>query len=184
MKPKSAVLALAVGLLTAVSVQAAPITYKYTGHGFNILATGPYTNDMFVTALVTLAVPLAPNMGLDIVSPTAFTITDGVQTITNLNATSTFFFFATDPAGQITTWEIVADRDLVGGIHTFNLPDDTGGFITDEASLGNEGFAYNIDNPGVWAGIAVPDAASTLSLLSLSLTALGVAAWGLKPTAA
>jgi hypothetical protein len=102
MKRKSAVLALAVGFLTAASVQAVPTTYQYTGNPFTE-ATGPYTTSDFVSAMVTLAGPLAPNFN-GTVTPTAFTFSDGVQTITNLTSGFTFFNFVTGPTGQIINW--------------------------------------------------------------------------------
>ena len=53
------------------------------------------------------------------------------------------------------------------------------GFIPPGDAIGG-----NFDTPGHWEIGAVPDAASTLSLLSLSLTALGVAARQFKRAAA
>jgi len=78
------------------SVQADPITYMYTGNPFTDV-NGPYTTSDFVTALVRLASPLAPNMPLTTVSPIAFTLSDGVQTITNLSNSGFLFQFATGP---------------------------------------------------------------------------------------
>jgi hypothetical protein len=46
--------------------------------------TAPYTTSDFVTVMMTLAAPVAPNMPLTDIEPIAFTFSDGVQTITNL----------------------------------------------------------------------------------------------------
>ena len=73
----------ALSLAYPASVQAVPTTYQYTGNHFTDV-TGPYTTSDFVTAMVTLAGPLGANMPLTEVTPTAFTLFDGVQTITNI----------------------------------------------------------------------------------------------------
>jgi len=74
-------------------------TYQYTGNPFTTVSA-PYTTSDFVSGMVTLAGPLAPNMPLDFVSPTAFSFSDGHQTITNLTATSATFAFQTGAHGS------------------------------------------------------------------------------------
>src|SRR5215469_13554072 len=93
-------------LFSVTAVQAVPTTYDYTGNPFTS-AISPYTTSDFVTAMVTLANPLPANMALTVVTPTAFSLSDGVQTITNLTASSSSFEFATGPTGQITQWDIL-----------------------------------------------------------------------------
>jgi hypothetical protein len=51
----------ALSLAYPASVQAVPTTYQYTGNPFTEVS-GPYTTSMFVTAMVTLAGPLPPNL--------------------------------------------------------------------------------------------------------------------------
>ena len=97
----------ALSIAYPASVQAVPTTYVYTGNPFTI-ATGPYTTSDFVTAMVTLAGPLPPNEPFTQVTPLAFSLSDGVQTITNLNATIFAFHFATDGDGTITHWALSA----------------------------------------------------------------------------
>ena len=93
----------ALSLAYPASVQAVPTTYQYTGNHFTDV-TGPYTTSDFVTAMVTLAAPLAANMRSRTVTPTAFTLSDGVQTLTNHNATTRLVFqFATDATGRSRT---------------------------------------------------------------------------------
>jgi hypothetical protein len=136
---------------------------------------------MFVTAMVTLAGPLAPNMPLTPVFPTAFSLFDGVQTITNLNATSATFFFGTGPTGAITSWSVLV---LVGagGINSQNFtPTVFDAGIIDLLT----NFGTNNDSPGVWSIQGqVPDTGSTLSLMTLTLMALGLAARRFKRAAA
>ena len=99
MTRKLALLALVAGFLTAASVQA-DTTYTYTGNPFTIVIA-PYTTSNFVTAMVTLASPLGRNFPLQPVTPLAFSLSDGLQTITNLTATDFGFEFATDSTGFI-----------------------------------------------------------------------------------
>ena len=168
----TAVAALSFGYPT--SVQAVPTTYQYTGNPFTNV-TAPYTTSDFVSAMVTLAGPLAPNMPFTSVTPTAFTLSDGVQTITNINANFSSFSFATGPTGAITVWHVNAGA-LSGSITTVgggNLsPGDTGHLN------GTSAIGHNANAPGTWALVSstVPDTGSTLSLMTLTLMALGVAA--------
>jgi len=172
-------LALAVGFLTTASVQAVPITYQYTGNPFTF-ARAPYTTSDFVSGMLTLAGPLAPNMSLTAVTPTAFSFSDGVQTITNLTATGTVIEFATGPTGAITGWDVGA-RTPTGEIDTFV---NTGLGTSDEGQIIGAG-ANNSDTPGTWVtATGVPDTGSTLSLMTLTLMALGVAARQFKRAAA
>ena len=175
--------ALAIGFLTAASVQAVPTTYQYTGNPFTNV-TAPYTTSDFVSAMVTLAGPLAPNMPFTSVTPTAFTLSDGVQTITNFNATfPPGFSFATGPTGAITVWHVNAGA-LSGSINT------VGGGPQSPADFGHLNgtiaFGHNANAPGTWALVSstVPDTGSTLSLMTLTLMALGVTARQFKRAAA
>jgi len=153
------------------SVQAVPTRYQYTGNPFSAV-TAPYTMSDFVSAMVTLAGPLPPDFS-GTVTPTAFTFSDGVQTITNLTPNVTLMFqFVTGPAGAITGW-FVSVQIATGFIRTTNflVPGihDQGGTET--------GFGVNFDSPGTWTTVgAVADTGSTLSLMTLTLMALGVAA--------
>src|SRR5215469_7229298 len=94
------------------SVQAVPTKYVYTGNPFTF-ATGPYSTSNFVTAMITLAGPLGANMPLTEVTPIAFTLSDGVQTITNRGPGFVFFtsfLFATDASGAISMWSAVVEN--------------------------------------------------------------------------
>src|SRR5215472_10714076 len=144
------------------SVQAVPTTYQYTGNPFTDVS-GVYTTSDFVTAMVTLAGPLGANMPLTQVTPTAFTLSDRVQTITNLNAIAPAEFeFATDATGAITAWTVNVFNQL-GAIHTDNAitgPVDQGYRVDAQGRL--IGLAAS-RNPGAWrTAIPAPDAGSTL----------------------
>jgi len=165
----------ALSIAYPASVQAVPTTYHYTGHHFTE-ADGPYTTSMFVTAMVTLAGPLGANMPLTEVTPTAFTLFDGVQTISNTtpDLATQVFRFATNACGEITFWEIGVYTFLVHYIGTIH---DGVVHSVDAGGTGRAFAGRSIDTPGVWSqGIATPDAGSTLSLMTLTLIAFGLVA--------
>jgi hypothetical protein len=110
----------ALSLAYPASVQAVPTTYHYTGNHFTD-AHGPYTTSDFVTAMVTLAGPLGANMPLTEVHPIAFTVTDGVQTITQLDTRGFGFFMSTDAFGHIAAWRFDALLGPDTGITSDNL---------------------------------------------------------------
>ena len=178
--PKSAGLALAVVVLSVTAVQA-DTTYVYTGNPFTDVAP-PYTTSMFVTGMVTLASPLPANMPLTPVTSLDFSFSDGVQTILKQNGGFGGAEFATGPTGMITQWHVdVIDELTLGEIVTELDPMG----LTDDAGFNSDsGFGGVSDNPGAWSRVAAPDAGSSLALLSLSLTALGVAARQFKRAAA
>ena len=153
-----------------------PTTYQYTGNPFTNVE-GAYTTSDFVSGTVTLAGPLAPNMALTSVSPTAFTFSDGMQTFTNLTPSVDFSFaFATGPTGAITLWNVNVDTSAQSNLLTVrdgsNDPQDSG-----QISFNDRG--WNSSAPGQWTTLpagAVADAGSALSLTALTLMALGLVA--------
>ena len=84
------------------------------------------------------------------------------------------FRFATNARGEINFWLVEVDF-LSSSIVTFH----GGPFDGRNGDLGHtlESFGSNSGTPGVWSqGIATPDAGSTLSLMTLTLMALGLVA--------
>ena len=168
----------ALSLAYPTSVQAVPTTYQYIGNPFTS-AFAPYTMSDFVTAMVRLAGPLGANMPLTTVTPIAFTLHDGVQTISNHDANFVIFQFATDATAEITEWEVFVETSVGFAIGTFHQstnppPEPQTG---DVAGRNTGEFAFNNDSPGVWSVHAsVPDAGSTISLMTLTLMALGLVA--------
>ena len=129
--------------------------------------------------MVTLAGPLAPNMPLTYVTPTAFTFSDGVHTITELTSSFSYIRFATGPTGQIKTWNVgVFHPDPTGSldlIYTTNAP--TPKDIVFDAGYARTGVGSIDHQPGVWViRSTVADTGSTLSLMTLTLMALGLVA--------
>ena len=108
------------------SVQAVPTTYQYTGNPFTFV-DGAYTTSDFVSVMVTLAGPLGANMPLTEVTPIAFTLFDGVQTLSNTtpNLSARDFRFATNANGEIISWAVEVDGGS-SSIFTFNDRGDGG----------------------------------------------------------
>jgi hypothetical protein len=178
---KSACLTLVVVVCTATAVQAVPMMYVYTGNPFTDVH-GDYTTSDRMTGSVTLSSALAPNMILTQVTPLAFSFSDGHQTRT-LPTTEDFFFdFATGRTGAITEW-IVGMLVVDGSIGTSNFGSGDRHVASDIASFGGGG-GFTDNTPGRWRVARVPDAGATFGLLSLSLTALGVATRQFKRPAA
>ena len=175
-------LSCAVGVLTGAAVQATPITYTYTGTPFTTV-TGPYTTSDKVTGSVELMTPLGPNMSLTSVTPLSFSFFDGVQTIDSSSFTFVIMSFATGPTGAIAGWLVQVGTNT-GIIQTANsiAAFDSGQLQARGAGFGEVVFA---ENPGTWSTTtSVPDAGSTFALLSLSVTALGLATRQFKRAAA
>ena len=152
---------------------------------FHLRDRPPYTTSDFVSGMLTLAGPLASNFN-GTVTPTAFTFSDGVQTFTNLNAVFfSSFLFVTGPTGQITGWDITVGSELHSFISTTNIEGFSTIDIGIEVNSQGGSFAFNQDQPGGWENrTAAADSGSTLSMLTLTLMALGVAARQFKRAAA
>jgi hypothetical protein len=101
----------------AIPANAGPVTYSYTGQPFN-LWEGTFSCTLGVgecgmSGSFTVATALGDNLDLAEVTPTSYSFTDGVQTLTNLNSTMEYttpptlaFLFSTNGSGQITSYEI------------------------------------------------------------------------------
>lgn len=118
--------------ITSVSVARADgVTYTYTGSPFaNFSGTFSCSGGVgecelsgsitFASALPDNLTFVPPPVGLPVLSPTpiAFSFTDGVNTLTNLN--STFYgFLGTSPDGGITSWVFDISGVLPEGTLTF-----------------------------------------------------------------
>jgi MYXO-CTERM domain-containing protein len=156
--------------LLDLSAANANVILTYTGNDFTDVVT-PYTTSDKITATIILASALPPNQLPILVTPISFTLTDGVQTLTNQTpSVKSSFSFDTDSTGSIDGWII----DVQTGVGAFSPPlintEKTGGFTTDYGQTSASVFGENLNDGGTWTATPVPVPAPPLS----NLAALGV----------
>jgi len=152
----------------------ASVTYSYTGNTFSD-ANPPYTTSDKVTGFITLPTALAPNLtSYTTVVPTAFSFSDGVDTITNTTpGAGSQFFFKTDASGNITFWGATT---YVGSTYSFsistvNAPGVYGTYDLSQHGGGTQA-GQSLNNPGTWTSAPVPEPeAGALVLAGLTLVA-------------
>lgn len=168
----------AVLVLAAATLAAhADTVYTYHGNDFTT-ASGPYTTDDSLTLSITLSAPLASTSSLQAYTPTAFSISDGVQTITNLTPgiTGSEFVFATS-GGVIDQWGIaVFGGNFIIESCGFNPTVCTPQSFDEAESVSGGGVGENIADPGTWTSSAATPEPSTLALFGTGILGLaGVA---------
>ena len=186
MKTKLLELFIAIPLLAISGLSpAAAATYNYTGLLFTT-TFGTYTQSDRVTGSVTFAAPLAPSIGTILIpvseTPTAFSFSDGVQTITNLSVFGTpVFQFTTDATGAIIRWNVDIFSNTTNNIETYYYAsqDQDDGHNQQGPIL-----AYGvIVDPlyGVWTSASSTTPLPTaLPLFATGLGALGLLGWRRK----
>jgi MYXO-CTERM domain-containing protein len=168
MKFKKLVVSTVIALITAMlglSGVNASVMLVYTGNNFTDFQP-PYNGTDHVTATIILADPLGNATSLTDVTPISFSISDGVQTITNAEAVFVFgtFAFGTDAVGAIDEWNILVQplqgiiNPTINQIQSINEPS---GPVFDQVCCFFEGTqlranASNSNNPGSWLVSAVP----------------------------
>jgi hypothetical protein len=160
----------------------ADTTYTYTGHDFTEVQA-PYTTSDSVTGWFTVAAPLPEFDFPQDVDPIAFSFSDGVQTITNLNDTSpSDFFVTTDSVGDIRSWivQLYPNDDMhnanfiqMGNFTDFpsgdrgNLPLPSG-----DLPLGGDGEVEEVGNWAMSSSISSPSPTPEPSTFALFATGL------------
>jgi hypothetical protein len=142
-------------LMALLPVQAA--SYRYLGHNFTTVVS-PYTTDDSVSGSFNTSAPLEANRPLSPVTLTSFSFSDGIQILTNLNATPLVFEISTDGSGNIEWWVIQltansclsADACGIVTVHTV-LSGDGGQIIPPTAAMAQ---GYVKDKPGAWTADA------------------------------
>jgi hypothetical protein len=131
------ILAFFAALVLPMTLLANPVTYYYNGQDFTYLATAGgepqvYTDNDRVSGEFTLSAPLADNMPLTSISPTSFSFSDDVQTISNLSSNFSFEVFEveTNATGAIVEWDIFLQTTNNGASNTVETY-DSGGFAED-----------------------------------------------------
>ena len=190
MKSKFAILIAALASLSALgaaSARASSFLYTYTGNPFfpSPDVEPPYTTSDKVTASIVLSAALADNLSEEQVMPASFTLTDGHQTITNLNTPSlpaNLFEFSTNATGKITDW-VIDTGGPIGEINTVNSSILSQSF--DNAELNSPtAIGQNFNDPGKWAGPNQPIASTplpaALPLFAGGLGVMGLLGWRKK----
>lgn len=190
MKSKFAILIAALASLSALgaaSARASSFLYTYTGNPFfpSPDVEPPYTTSDKVTASIVLSAALADNLSEEQVMPASFTLTDGHQTITNLNTPSlaaNLFEFSTNAKGKITDW-VIDTGGPIGEINTVNSSILSQSF--DNAELNSPtAIGQNFNDPGKWAGPNQPIASTplpaALPLFAGGLGVMGLLGWRKK----
>ncbi len=158
-----------VALLAWDQAARAAIMFDYQGNNFTNVVS-PYSTGDNVSGWIELASELQANANDLTLAPVAFSFTDGVQTITNLNALiATFNDVDTDIDGLPVEWNIQLCIDAGCSTNAIETIDALGLRI-DTATSGGVTVLVS-DDPGSWEYKTVPEPA-TISLVGIGLAGL------------
>jgi PEP-CTERM motif len=161
--------------------------YTYTGNAFtsNDLDGGPdspFSTSSSVSVWFTVVTPLGDNLAFTDITPTNYSISNGVTTFTSADPSSYFSFeVGTDATGAINLWIIEQD-----GLDIPDVGVNAAGTFNNSALYGVDDFGValggnlglNRDDPGTWTSASSdPSPATTPEPSALFL--LGTGALGL-----
>ena len=143
----------------------ATTTYVYTGNDF-ASAVSPYTTSDSVTGFFSIAT-LGANLSDVTISPTSYSFSDGVQTLTDQisGITGQFEHFTTDSSGNITGWQIYLLPPTTSQIFTSSL-----GGGEDFGQTSGPVYGVVFSAPGTW--VTVTPEPTSVVLMSTGLLAL------------
>ena len=153
----------------SATVNAAITTYTYTGNNFDSVK-GPYTTSHSVSGSITLSNALASNLSsFTTVSPTSFSFSDGINTVTNTTANvGSLFAFKTDSIGNIFQWQVTVYIGSVNqfSIATVNAPSLYPIYDQVIVNSGNSAYGQILNNPGTWTVATVPEPETNAMILA------------------
>jgi hypothetical protein len=162
---------------------ASATTYIYTGNNFTG-AGAPFDTSESIIGTFTIPSPLT--IGFNSISPSQFSFSAGLVTISSSNATSALFGFIVNSLSQITAWEINL-RDSVNSHSIDSVNNLTGQFNSpivafDEVDIlpGYPQQAFNVSDSGTFAVTAATPLPAALPLFASGLGALGLLGWRRK----
>lgn len=184
-------------LLTLLLIPAAAlgdsVIYTYTGKSFTTV-TGSVMSGDFLSVTITLSTPLLSNQSDEVVTPLAWSISDGVaaDTLTSTNHTYLFegFEFTTDASGKIKGWAVGANDGPNSGFSwTANNWRLFGGVTTLDEYYEDTNVSINQNQPGTWrsGSAAVPEPSTALliglaTILVLCFSKFGAKFAGIPPS--
>jgi len=172
-------LALLAALTLPLPLLADTITYTYSGNDFT-KNDSPYTTSDTVTGEFTLSAPLADNLGTSMslvtIDPASFSFSDGVDTLSNANATIRIDI-GTNASGAIDEWDISMQNGGPPGLEEI-VTENFNVFIADQAINDLDGADdFNENSPGAWTSstTVTPEPASLMLVGTALLGTLGFA---------
>lgn len=158
--------------MLVVSGANASAMISYTGNDFTSF-TSPYAGTDKVTATIILANPLGPALDLASIKPVSFTLSDGIQTITQSTpgVNNEIFVFSTNTFASPTDWKVEAfSPDVI--IATENVTNQIQDFSDNATVTVVNGLVDN--NPGTWRQPISEEPPPVLEPSTLSILAAGL----------